>query len=100
MYLKDFKASNVEDSQEGGALAFGLVQSFVHSKQDPAEEALEYGFSQGFSGEVSLSGRDTKHPDIRVNRSAMRSSKLLSFPCVSVVPALWSGPSVPSLCPP
>lgn len=54
-YLKDFKASNVEDSQEGGTLAFGLVQSFVHSKQDPAEEALKYGFSQGFDSKVSLS---------------------------------------------
>lgn len=53
-YLKDLKAGDVEDSQEGGSLAFGLVQGLVDSAQDPAEQSLKHSFSQGFNSKVSL----------------------------------------------
>jgi hypothetical protein len=34
----------------------GLVQSFVHTGQYPAEKALIGGLGQGFYGKVSLQG--------------------------------------------
>lgn len=60
-HLKDLKASDVEDSQEGGSLTFGLVQCLVDSGQDPAEQTLKHSFSQGFGGKVSLTNTHGEH---------------------------------------
>ena len=58
-HLKDLKAGDVEDSQEGGPLAFGFVQRPVDFAQDPAEEPLKHGFSQSFNSKVGLTNTHT-----------------------------------------
>lgn len=55
--LEDFKAGDIQDAQEGGALAGAAVQSTVEAQNQPAEEALVGGLGQGFQREVSLRGR-------------------------------------------
>lgn len=54
LYLKDLEAGDVEDPQEGGSLALGLVQGLVDLPQDPAEQTLKHGLCQGLDGKVSL----------------------------------------------
>lgn len=53
-YLKDLKSSNVKDSDEGGSLSLGLVQSFVNSHHQPAEHPLIGGFGQSLDSKLSL----------------------------------------------
>ena len=53
-YLKDLKASDVQDTDEGGPLAFCPVQSLVDAMDQPAEQTLIRGFSQGLHRKVSL----------------------------------------------
>lgn len=52
--LENLKASDVQDAYEGGALPLGSVQSSVNAVNQPAEQALICGFSQGLDGKVSL----------------------------------------------
>lgn len=79
--LKDLKASDVEDSQEGGSLAFGFVQGLVDSAQDPAEESLKHSFSQGLSSKVSLA-------NIRVSSKCSLNEASLVF-VFHTVCSLW-----------
>lgn len=53
-YLKDFKSSNIQNSNERRSLSFGPVQSFVNAVNKPAEEALVGGFCQSFHCKVCL----------------------------------------------
>ena len=57
MDLEDLKARDVQDAQEGGALAGAAVQGPVEAQNQPAEEALVGGLGQGLQREVSLWGR-------------------------------------------
>lgn len=52
--LKDFKARNIQDANEGGTLPLGSVESFVNAMDQPAEKTLICGFSQGLDSKVSL----------------------------------------------
>lgn len=52
--LENLKTSNVQDADEGGPLPFGSVQSFVNAMDQPAEQTLICGFSQGLNSKVSL----------------------------------------------
>lgn len=54
LYLEDLEASNVQDANEGGSLAFGPVQGFVDAVHEPAEQALVGGLCQGFHCKVRL----------------------------------------------
>lgn len=53
-HLKDLEAGDVQDAQEGRRLPLALVQRFVDSGQDPAEEPLVHGLGQGLDGKISL----------------------------------------------
>lgn len=55
--LEDLEASNVQDAQEGGALAGTAIQGPVEAQDQPAEEALVGGLGQSLQCEVSLQGR-------------------------------------------
>ena len=54
--LENLKTSNVQDANEGCPLSFGSVQSFVNAMDQPAEQTLICGFSQGLNSKVSLEG--------------------------------------------
>lgn len=112
-HLKDLKTSNVEDSQEGGSLAFGLVQGLVDSAKDPTEQSLKHSFSQGFNSKVSLTNKHTHRKyylsdevDLNSDDKCSLNAVFVLLDCIMVshsalpiVPALWSVPSVPPLCP-
>lgn len=53
----DLKAGDVQDAQEGGALAGATVQGSVEAQDQPAEEALVGGLGQGLQRKVSLQVR-------------------------------------------
>lgn len=53
-HIKDLEAGDVQDPDEGGALALGLVQSLVDAQHQPAEHALVGGLGQGLDGKVGL----------------------------------------------
>lgn len=59
-YLKDLKASNVKDSNEGCTLALGLIQCLVDPHNQPPEHTFISGFSQRFNGKVSLNRKKSK----------------------------------------
>lgn len=53
-YLENLKASDVQDANEGGALSLGPVQGLVDAVDQPAEQPLVGGLSQGLYRKVSL----------------------------------------------
>lgn len=53
-HLKDLEASDVQDADERGALAFGPVQSLVDAMDEPAEQPLVCRLGQSFNSKVSL----------------------------------------------
>ena len=52
--VEDLEAGNVEDADEGGALALGAVQRPVDASHDPLEEALVHRLGDGLHGELDL----------------------------------------------
>ena len=54
--LEDLEAGDVQDAEEGGALAGTAVQGTVEAQDQPAEEALVGGLGQGLQREVGLWG--------------------------------------------
>lgn len=59
-YLKNLKASNVQNPNEGCTLSLGLVQCLVDAHNQPPEHTFISGFSQSLNGKVSLSRRKAK----------------------------------------
>lgn len=53
-HLKNLKASNVQDANEGCSLSFSLVQSLVYSHDKPAEHPFICGLGQGFHSKFCL----------------------------------------------
>lgn len=53
-YLKDLKAGDVQDADEGRSLSLGLVQSFVDPHDEPAEHPLVRGLGQGLHSKLRL----------------------------------------------
>ncbi len=54
IHLKNLKAGDVQDAQEGGRLPLTLVQRLVDSGQDPTKQALVHGLSQSLHRKISL----------------------------------------------
>lgn len=90
-HLKDLEASDVQDAQEGRGLSFALVQGLVHSGQDPAKKAVVHGLRQRLDGKIGLEQTEDGGCD-----GAPRQHQV--FPTVGL-PAAWSEPSAPPLCP-
>lgn len=55
--LEDFKASDIQDSDEGGSLSLSAVQSSVDPVNQPSEQTLVCGLGQRLNGKVSLQER-------------------------------------------
>lgn len=55
--LEDFKASDIQDPDEGGSLSLSAVQSSVDPVNQPPEQALVCGLGQRLDGKVSLQER-------------------------------------------
>lgn len=53
-YLKNFKSSNIQDSNERCSLTFGPVQSFIDAMNEPAKEPLVGSFCQCFYCKICL----------------------------------------------
>lgn len=53
-HLKDLKASDVEDADEGGSLPLGLVQSLVDPEDQAAEHSLIRSFGQSLNSKLCL----------------------------------------------
>lgn len=72
-YLKDLKASDVEDADEGGSLSLGLVQSLVDPEHQAAEHPLVGSFGQSLDSKLglllSLSLLDVVSTDLRGNKN-------------------------------
>ena len=54
VHLKDLKASDVQDAQEGGRLPLALIQRLVDSGQDPTKQPLVHRLSQSLHRKISL----------------------------------------------
>lgn len=75
-YLKNLKASNVKDSNEGCTLSLGLIQSLVDAHNQPPEHPLISGFSQCFNGKISL---NSKQINIRSCITNQRKARFTLF---------------------
>ena len=53
-YLKDLKASDIEDADEGGSLSLGLVQSLIDPEHQAAEHSLVRSFGQSLNSKLCL----------------------------------------------
>lgn len=53
-YLKDLKASDIEDADEGGSLSLGLVQSLIDPEHQAAEHSLIRSFGQSLNSKLCL----------------------------------------------
>lgn len=53
-YLKDLKASNIEDADEGGSLSLGLVQRLIDPEHQAAEHSLIGSFGQSLNSKLCL----------------------------------------------
>lgn len=53
-HLKNLKAGDVQDPQEGGRLPLALVQRLVDPGQDPSKQALIHGFGQSLHRKIGL----------------------------------------------
>lgn len=54
--LENFKTSNVQDADEGGALPLGPVQGFVNAMDQPTKQTFVCCFTKGLYSKVSLQG--------------------------------------------
>lgn len=58
LHLKDLKASDIQDAQEGRRLSLTLVQRLVDSGQDPAEQTIIHRLCQSLHCKISLEEED------------------------------------------
>lgn len=73
-YLKNLKASNVKDSNEGCTLSLGLIQSLVDAHNQPPEHPFVSGFGQCFNGKISL---NSKQINIRSCITNQRNAQII-----------------------
>ena len=52
--LEDFESGDIEDSDEGGALAFGPVQRSVDPGDEPLKQPFVHRLRDGLDGELDL----------------------------------------------
>lgn len=57
-HLKDLKASDIQDAQEGRRLSLTLVQCLVDSGQDPAEQTFVHRLRQSLHCKINLEEED------------------------------------------
>lgn len=68
VHLKDLKASDVQDAQEGGRLPLTLIQRLVDSGQDPTKQPLVHRLRQSLHRKISL--QEAKEEDRRRQENA------------------------------
>lgn len=67
--LENLKTCNVQNTNEGGSLPFGSVQSFINAVDEPAEKTLVCCFAQSLNSKVSLDERQ------RTNESKKKNNR-------------------------